>query len=136
MKSNQKEPQQKGEKKPTLKSKIVVLLQQRSDVTRHKLIELLGYEPYSRQAIVVDMALTELRKAGYRIFPLRGPGTPLRIANTAVESEKYINHRRKIFLPTITGMIISEHEIGQQYKELKDKPAELNKILNNATDEV
>ena len=122
------ENREKGEKFQSRGSKIIVLLQQRTDVTRHMLQSLLGITD-----VQVDNALSQLRKKGYKIFPHKGPGTPLRIAEGQLNSTKYIAWRRNRFLPTAQRMVIAEYEIGEQYKELAHNPKELLHILNEST---
>lgn len=117
-----------GLKYQSLKVKVVTLLQQRNDVSRQMLPSLLNATQEC-----VDMALTSLRKAGFRIFPVRGPGTPLRIASSRTESEKYIMWRRRRYLPTTIRMIAAEHEIGEEYRGLATRSSELLEAINNTT---
>ena len=122
------ERRKKGERYQSLESKIVVLLQQRSDVTRLMLPELLN-----KHITLIDSAMGSLRKKGFRVAPLNGPGTPIRIANTQTEVLKFINWRRNRFLPTSKRLIIAEHESGEQFKQLAPYPKQLLITLNEAT---
>lgn len=127
MKRNKKEKVVK-QKYISLKSRIVILLQNRDDITRQMLPDLTG-KPQNH----CDMALTGLRKDGFKVFPVRGPGTPLRIASGQVENAKYINWRRALFLPTIKRMVIAEHTIGEKYPQLNEKPVQLLQMINETT---
>ena|SRR3990167_6172401 len=122
------ERRRRGERYQSLESKIVILLEQRSDVTRLMLPELL-----KKSLILIDSAMGSLRKKGFRIAPLNGPGTPMRIANTQTEVLKFINWRRNRFLPTSKRLIIAEHESGEQFKQLAPYPKQLLITLNEAT---
>lgn len=122
------ERRKKGERYQSLASKIIVILQQRSDVTRSMLAEIL-----KKPQNTVDMAMTSLRKKGYRVAPLNGPGTPIRIANTQTEVLKFMNWRRNRFLPTSKRLIVAEYESGEQFKQLASYPKQLLITLNEAT---
>lgn len=111
-------------------TKIIMLLEGRSDVTRLMLPELVG-----AKLDTVDVTLTKLRKAGFRIFSPKGPDTPLKIAKTQLDSMKYINHRRRLFLPTAKRMILTEVELSEQFVGLADKPVELLESLNDVANE-
>lgn len=117
---------EKGEKYQSLKSKIVILLQKRKDLTRHGLAALLN-----KNVSHIDVALTHLRKAGFHIWPSKGPGTPLKIATSQLESEKYINWRRRVYLDTAHRMIITEVELGEQYRTLSSSPKQLLNLLSD-----
>lgn len=89
------------QKYESLKAKILNLLQKRNDLTRTKLKELLN-----KPSTDVDNALGELRKAGIKIWPSKGVGSPLKIAMTQVDHAKYIAWRRLRYLPTVKRMVI------------------------------
>lgn len=125
------EKKDKGRKHQTLKAKIVILLQERNDLTRNKLIDIL-----QKSEGTVNMALTSLRKVGYRIWPSKGPGTPLKIANSQLDAAKFINWRRGRFLGTAKRMIVAEFELGQEYRELAESPKNLLLALNKAKNEI
>ena len=116
----------------TIKNRIIVLLQQRTDICRLMLPELLGASQPS-----INMALVGLRKAGIRIWPSKGPGTPLKIAVNELDHTKYVMWRRQKYLPTFKRMVITEKEIGEKYYRLAERPLELlNEINNNTENEV
>ena len=116
----------------TIKNRIIVLLQQRTDICRLMLPELLGAPQPS-----INMALVGLRKAGIRIWPSKGPGTPLKIAVNELDHTKYVMWRRQKYLPTFKRMVITEKEIGEKYYRLAERPLELlNEINNNTENEV
>ena len=107
-------------KHESINEKIVILLSQRGDITRQMLPALLEIsQPH------VDDGLSTLRAQGVRIYPSKGPGTPLRIALTQRECKMYSNWMRHIHLGSARRMIESETEMGQQYKELSSRPTEL-----------
>ena len=101
-------------------------MQERNDLTRLKLIETLG-----KSEVAVDNALGSLRKVGYRIWPSKGPGTPLKIASSQTDASKFISWRRERFLGTAQRMVIAEFELGEQFIELAEKPKQLLLALNN-----
>jgi len=119
---------EKGVKFQSLKSKIVILLESRNDVTRMMLTDILH-----KTQKQIDNALVSLRKDGFRVFPVRGPGTPLRIAGSLTECSKYLNWRRRLHLSTSRRLVMQETEIGEQFASLAVKPKELLKMLNEAT---
>ena len=110
----------------TVKDRIVILLTEESNITRFMLTDKLG-----KSQGTVDVALTGLRKLGYRIYPSKGPGTPLRIARSMKDSVKFVNWRRRIYLDTAHRMVMTESELGEQYRELSESYNELIKLLNN-----
>lgn len=116
---------EKGKKYMGTKARIIVSLQERNDLTVRKLTELLNKPEAS-----VRQAMTELRKSGYRIWPSKGPGTPLKIATTEADAAKYIAWRRGVYLDTTRRMIVTEMEIGEQYRQLASSPKQLLKVLN------
>jgi hypothetical protein len=94
-------------------------------------------EILNKNQTLCDAALTQLRvKAGYRIWPAHGNGTPLRIATSQTLEEKYNAYRRSKFLGTAKRMIVAELETGERYQALADRPQQLLEILNSATNEV
>ena len=109
---------------------IVRMVSERKDVTRQMLPELIGHSQNT-----CDTAMTHLRKAGIKISPSKGPGSPLQIATTQTAEARYIDWRRSRFLGTAKRMIVHEYEIGEQHLELSNKPVELLEILNNAANE-
>ena len=119
---------EKGVRHESVKVKIYNLVSRRNDVTISKLCALLNLP-----LTIVSKNLTILRKQGVKIFPSKGPGSPLKIAMTQIECAKYINWRRHCYLDTSTRMVTTETEIGEQYKELAPKSEELLTILSAAT---
>lgn len=122
---------EKKAKYQTLANRIVILLQNRNDVTRLMLPDLTG-----KSMEQCDMALTKLRKSGFSIFPSKGAGTPLRIASSQLQSTKYLNWRRAKYLPTMKRMIIAEQVAGESYPALSEKSTELLQIISEATNEI
>lgn len=114
------------EKRESLKSLIIKLVLNRRDLTIAKLCEVVG-KPRSS----VQGCLTEIRKMGVKIFPSRGPGTPLKIAESMKDCARYINWVRRNELATAHRMVITEHTIGDQYAALSSSPKQLLQILNN-----
>ena len=123
----EKEPRLKYQ---THKDKILNILTQRSDVTRIILQDLIGTKEGC-----IDQAIRNMKKLGIRIFPIKGPGTPLRIARGPFDTAKSIEWERGRHLGTIKRMIISEQEAGEQYAQLANKPVELLGIINSTTKE-
>ena len=117
-------------KNQTLGNKIVTLLTQRNDVTRQMLPELLGCSQPT-----ADNTVKNLRKLGFSIYPSKGPGTPLCIADTLTRKVKYLNWRSHLYLNTAKRMIVDEVEAGEQYRELADRPSKLLKELNETPNE-
>ena len=113
-----------------LSDKILILLSQRNDVTRLGLIELLN-----KSEAVIDMTLVNLRKKGFKIYPSKGAGSPLRIATTKTQCENWIKWRRNRFLPTTKRMVVSEQDVGEIYPILADKKEDLLEQINNATNQ-
>ena len=124
---------EKGEKYQSIMAKVIILLQQRNDLTRRKLCETLGYTWGNNNP--VDVALTKLRKAGYKIYPSGGYNSPLRVVTSESMANKYIAWRHKKYLPTARRMIMAELELGDEYKGLEGKYKDTLKFLNN-TDEI
>jgi hypothetical protein len=118
---------EKGMRHESIKVKIYNLVSRRNDIKISMLPALLN-----TTETVISSTLTMMRKQGIKIFPSKGPGTPLKIAMTVVECAKYINWRRHCFLDTSTRMVTTETEIGEQYKELAGKSEELLTLLANA----
>lgn len=123
-------PREKGEKYQSIKSRILVLLEKRNDVTRFMLSDLLNVGQDQ-----INMALTGLRKLGFKVWPPKGPGTPLKIATNQTDTAKYIAYRRRLLLPTARRMILTEFEAGEQFAQLENQPKQLLEILNNSTHE-
>lgn len=115
----------------SLEDRIIILLKSRNDVTRLMLPGLLNV---TQEA--VDQALYWARRHGFRIFPSKGPGTPLRIATGQTDSEKYINWNRSLKLASTRRMIVTEFKIAEQYPQLSEKKVELLEILNQSTNEL
>lgn len=121
-----KKPKVVREKKITLGNRIVIILQQRNDVTRLMLPDLLGKSLQN-----CDSAMIRLRKQGYKIWPSKGLGSVLRIATNQAQLERFNNYRRQKYVPTVNRMIISEIEAAEQFPELSSKPAELLKLIKS-----
>lgn len=119
-----------GERYQSLKVKLVSLLGDRNDVNRFKAAEILGVSP-----IHISMVMADLRKAGIRIFPSKGPGTPLKIVTSQRDAEKYLDWRDNRFLGTARQMVATAAEFGEEYKELATRQTVLLKTLNHATSE-
>jgi len=130
-KGSKNEKRAKGVAFSSNRAKIIILIKTRNDVTRKMLPTLLG-----KAEGLVNSALVGLRKQGYKIYPIRGQGTPLRIAETETENEKYIAWIRGRRLGSAKQMIKTEFLIGNDlYPKLKDKPQELMLMLNDASNE-
>jgi len=115
---------EKGIRRQTLKDKIILLLTERKDLTRFDLAEMLNKTP-----LEVSIAISSLRKDGFKIWPSKGPGTPYKIARSANDAIKYIAWRRTRFLDVSRRMIMTESELGEQFKELAKSHDELLKLL-------
>jgi hypothetical protein len=119
---------EKGERYQTLADKIVVLLTNRDDLPRLKLIKLLNTTEGN-----VDQAIRKNRKSGIKIFPVKGPGTALRIVNSQGDAMKFIAWRRGRCLGTAKDLVFNEHELGQEYRRLSKSSTELLSQINAAT---
>ena len=80
-----------------------------------------------------DVACTSLRKIGIKIYPSKGPGTPLKIASSEGELERYLDHRDNIYLLTSRRLVKDAYEAGEAYKSLSERSATILSALNNAT---
>ena len=128
MKIFNSEEREEGERYQSVKVRLLNLLGGRNDVTRQKAAELLGISVGN-----VSGAMTSLRKSGIRIFPSRGPGTPLKVVTTRTDAERYLNWTDSRYLGTAKRMVATASEFGEQYQELAGRPVVLLQTLNNAT---
>jgi DNA-binding transcriptional regulator GbsR (MarR family) len=117
----------RGLRRETQKAKVMKILMERRDITISKLSEIMGISP-----LHVGVVLTHLRKMGINVWPSKGHGTPLKIAQSQADMVAYSQWRRNRYLPTMERMIASEFEMAERYAQLSDSPKGLLKALNNA----